>query len=125
MPSPTPYWGSRPGGPRAQLTHVLEHEVDVAVAVGADDVQQPDDVRVMAELLQEQDLAERALRVGRIPERVEYLLQRHHIAGASVDRLPDNAVRLRTVSAARQISYSIRCHGKLMTEIVNPLNSEL
>ena len=76
------------------LTHVLEHEVDVAIAVGANDVQKADDVRVVAELLQEQNLSERALSIGRVPERVEYLFQRHHVAGTSVDCLPNDAVRL-------------------------------
>eukprot|EP00964_Phaeocystis_antarctica_P095252 scaffold61765_cov60-Phaeocystis_antarctica.AAC.2 len=43
--------------------------------------------------LEEHDLAERALRVGRVLERVEYLLERHHLLRLLIHRPPYDAIR--------------------------------
>ena len=71
---------------------VVEGEVDVAVVLGLDDVLEPDDVLVAAELLEVHDLAERPLRVRRIAERVEALLQSDDVVAPLLHGLPDDAV---------------------------------
>ena len=76
------------------ITHVLEDEVDVLVVVGAVHIQQPDDVGMVAEVLQEHDLPEGPLRIRLIPESVEYLLDGHHTSGFLVHRLPYYSVSL-------------------------------
>ena len=42
------------------------------------DVEEPDDVGVVTELLEENNFPERPLGVRLVPERVEYLLDGHH-----------------------------------------------
>ena len=42
--------------------------------------------------LEEHDLAKRALRVGRVLKRVEYLLERHHLTGALILGAPHDAI---------------------------------
>jgi hypothetical protein len=52
------------------LTHVLEYEVNVFVVIGPMDVEQSDNVGVIAKMLQEHDFTECSLGVGLIPESV-------------------------------------------------------
>ena len=58
--------------------HELKHEVEVPVVLRPVDVEQLDDVGVVAELLEEDDLAEGALGVRLVAERVKDLLHRDH-----------------------------------------------
>lgn len=76
------------------LTHELKHQVDVFVVVGAQHVEEADDVGMRRELQQEHDLPEGSLRVRLVPEGVEDLFHRHHVTGPPVDGLPHDAVRL-------------------------------
>lgn len=78
----------------APLTHELEHQVDVLVVVRPQHVQEPDHVGMRGELQQEHDLPEGALRVRLVAEGVEDLLDGHHVPGATVYRLPHDAVSL-------------------------------
>ena len=73
--------------------HVLEDQVDVAVVVRLEHVGGRDDVLVPVHLLEELDLAERALRVGRILEGVKDLLERDDLFRPIVERAPHDAVR--------------------------------
>lgn len=61
----------------------------------------PNDVVVVVELLQEHDLPERALRVGRILKGVENFLYRHRLAGRAVDGAPDYPVSLNESGVGR------------------------
>jgi hypothetical protein len=78
----------------ARRTHKVENEVDVAVVVGLDHVEQPDDVGVAVQLLQIHHLAEGALRVRRVAERIKALFERHDLPRVLVNCLPDDPVRL-------------------------------
>jgi len=80
---------------RSASTLTVKHEVDVAVVLGAHDVEQAHDGVVARELLQVHDLAEGALRVRRVSERIEALLQRDDVLRAAVNGLPHDAVGLR------------------------------
>ena len=52
------------------LTHVFEYEVNVFVVIGPMDVEQSDNVWVIAKMLQEHDFTKSSLGVGLIPESV-------------------------------------------------------
>ena len=79
---------------QVEFTHVLEHEVDVLIVVGAVNIQQPDDVGMVAEVLQEHDLPEGPLRIRLVPESVEDLFDSHHTSALPVNRLPYYSVSL-------------------------------
>jgi hypothetical protein len=52
------------------LTHVFEYEVNVFVVIGPMDVEQSDNVWMIAKMLQEHDFTKSSLGVGLIPESV-------------------------------------------------------
>ena len=79
---------------QVEFTHVLEHEVDVLIVVGAVNIQQPDDVGMVTEVLQEHDLPEGPLRIRLVPESVEDLFDSHHTSALPVNRLPYYSVSL-------------------------------
>jgi hypothetical protein len=72
--------------------HVVEDHVDVLVVLGLDDVEQADDVFVAVKLLQEHDLSESSLRICRIVERVEHLLEGDLLSVLLVDGLSDDSI---------------------------------
>ena len=72
--------------------HCFEHEVDVLVVLRPDNILQPDDVLVVPQFLQEEDLAESALRVCRVLKGIEILLESDCVAIALVRGLPDDPV---------------------------------
>mmetsp|Transcript_33887 Transcript_33887/g.100659 ORF Transcript_33887/g.100659 Transcript_33887/m.100659 type:complete len:438 (+) Transcript_33887:197-1510(+) len=72
--------------------HEVADQIDVLVVVGLEHVQQPHNVLVTVQLLQEHDLPERALGIRRILEGVEALLERHDLACLLVDGLPHDAI---------------------------------
>ena len=72
--------------------HEVEHQVYVAVVLGADHILQADDILVPGKLLQEDDLAEGALGVGRILECVKVLLKGHDLLGLLINGLPHDTV---------------------------------
>lgn len=53
---------------RRRFTHIFENEVDVFVVISSMDVQQTDNVGVIAKVLQEHDFTESPLGVRLIPE---------------------------------------------------------
>ena len=71
--------------------HELEDEVEVLVVFCADDLVQLDDVGVV-EFLQQDDLAEGALRVGGMLEGIEDLLEGQRVSGLFISHFPDVAV---------------------------------
>jgi hypothetical protein len=70
--------------------HELEYQIDVPARDRRQDLVQLDDVRVL-DLLEHGDLAEGALGIGAVLERLEYLLQRQGLPPLTRD-LPDVAV---------------------------------
>lgn len=54
--------------------HVLKDQVDINVVTGAEDLLQPNNIRVF-ELLQKHDLAVDALSISRVGESIEIFLQ--------------------------------------------------
>ena len=72
--------------------HEVKDEVDVTVVLGADNVLQADDVFMAGELLQKDDLAEGALRVGCVLEGVEIFLKGNDLLGLLINGLPHNTV---------------------------------
>jgi hypothetical protein len=72
--------------------HEIEHQVDVAVIFGADDVLQANDVLVAGQLLQEDDLSEGALRISCVLESVKVFLKCNDLLRTLVNRLPHNTV---------------------------------
>mmetsp|Transcript_35640 Transcript_35640/g.57417 ORF Transcript_35640/g.57417 Transcript_35640/m.57417 type:complete len:443 (+) Transcript_35640:359-1687(+) len=72
--------------------HVVADEVNVLIIVGLEHIQQPYDVFVAVEFLQEHDLAESSLRIGGVLEGVEALLQGNNLASLFVDGFPDDTV---------------------------------
>ena len=72
--------------------HEVENEIDISVVFRPDDVLQSDDVLVADELLQEDDLTERPLRISRVLEGVEVLLESNNLFSALVNSFPDDAV---------------------------------
>ena len=73
--------------------HEVEDEVNVTIVFSADYVLKANNVLVTSQLLQEDDLAERALRVSSVLESVEVLLEGDNLFGALVDGLPHDTVR--------------------------------
>ena len=73
--------------------HKVEDEVNVTIVFSADYVLKANNVLVTSQLLQEDDLAERALRVSSVLESVEVLLEGDNLFGALVDGLPHDTVR--------------------------------
>lgn len=71
--------------------HELENQVEILVILGTDDLVQLYDVRVI-QLVQECDLPERALCIGRVLEGVEYLFEGQHLACALICHPPDVSV---------------------------------
>jgi len=60
---------------RVQISvHEIKHQVDITVVFGADHILQANDIFVARQFLQEDDLAEGALRVSRILKCVEVFL---------------------------------------------------
>ena len=83
-------------------THALKEEVDVLIVVGLHHVEEGDDVVMVRELLQEDDLAECALRVGGVLERAKDLLEGEDLLGLLVLDLPHNAVSLKVRRGAME-----------------------
>lgn len=73
--------------------HEVEDEVNVTIVFSADYVLKANNVLVTSQLLQEDDLAERALRISGVLESVEVLLEGDNLFGALVDGLPHDTVR--------------------------------
>jgi hypothetical protein len=71
--------------------HKLENQIDVFVVLGPDHRVEFDYVGVV-HLVQQRDLAEGALGVSRMLERIEYLFEGNDCLGLSVDGLPDVSV---------------------------------
>ena len=65
--------------------------------------------------LEEHDLAERALSVGRVLECVEYLLERHHLARLLIHRPPHDAI-----SALAQLLYYLVLPQHVPVDLVRP-----
>ena len=72
--------------------HVFKDEVHVLVVGRFDHVQETDDVLVGRHLLQKHDLAEGALGVRGVLERVEDLLQGDGLSALAINRFPDDTV---------------------------------
>ena len=72
--------------------HALKDKVEVAVVVGLEHAEERDNVLVALHLLQEHDLAERALRVCRVLECIKDLLQCNRLAAPPVDGTPHDTV---------------------------------
>ena len=89
--------------------HEVEDEVDIPIVFCADYVLQANNVLVASQLLQEDDLAERALRVSRVLESVEVLLEGDDFLGALVDGLPHDTVRSLTYRQTSTTSPQV-CH---------------
>ena len=73
--------------------HVVKDHVQIAVIVRLEHMQQPDNILVRMQHAANLHLAVRALRVRRVLEGVEALLQSHLLLGLAVCGLPDDAVR--------------------------------
>ena len=73
--------------------HEVEDEVNVTIVFSADYVLKANNVLVTSQLLQEDDLAERALRVSGVLESVEVLFKGDNLFSALVDGLPHDTVR--------------------------------
>ena len=73
--------------------HEVEDEVNVTIVFSADYVLKANNVLVTSQLLQEDDLAERALRVSGVLESVEVLFKGDNLFGALVDGFPHDTVR--------------------------------
>ena len=80
-------------------------ETDLHAAIRAN-ILQLHDILVLAHLLEEDDLPVRPLRVGRVLEGVEDLLQRHHLLRLLVHRFPHYAVRACDEARRRQHARS-------------------
>jgi len=89
------YVDCRKGGGR-KLTHELKDEIDIFVVLSAYNIVQSNDVWMISKLLQEHDLSERPLGICLVTESIEDLLQCDNLARFLIDRLPNNAVRLRS-----------------------------
>ena len=89
--------------------HKVKHQVDVAVVFRAHHVLEPDNILVARKLLQENDLAEGALGVRGILERIEVLFQRHDLLGALINCLPYDTVRSLSYRLG-QISNSVKTY---------------
>ena len=76
------------------ITHVLEDEIDVLIVVSAVYIQQPDDVWMIAEVLEEHNLPEGALGIRLIAEGVEDFLDSHHTSALPVHRFPHYPISL-------------------------------
>jgi len=72
--------------------HKVKHQVDVTVVFSSHHVLQTNDVFMPRQLLQEDNLAEGALRISRILKGVEVLFEGNDLLGALVNCFPDNAV---------------------------------
>jgi len=72
--------------------HVLEHEVDIAVVLGLHNIQQLEDVLMIAELLKEHDLTEGSLCIGGVLEGIKDLLHSDDFASLYRHSLPHNTV---------------------------------
>lgn len=59
--------------------HEIEDHVEILIVLGLDDVEQPHDVLMAIQFLQEHDLPESTLGVSGVMERIEHLLQRNHL----------------------------------------------
>ena len=110
--------------------HVLEDEIDVPVVLRLQHVQKPNDVFVVVHLLQEHDLAERALRRGnerrRRRKRQEATRGRHREPSANASRgvpaRPSRSeTRRRSSSARRCPAFSYR---RLSRRCRTPARSE-
>ena len=65
--------------------------------------------------LEEHDLSERALRVGRVLKRVEYLLERYHLARLLIHRPPHDAI-----GALAQLLYDFVLPQHVPVDLVRP-----
>lgn len=74
--------------------HEFKYQVNIAVVVRFEHIEQFHNVLMAGKLLQEDDFSERALRICRILERIEYFFHRHHLLGLLIQCFPDNAIRL-------------------------------
>ena len=54
----------------AILTHVLKNEIDVTVIVSSVHIEKPNNVWMIAEMLEKDDFSERALRIGLVAKGV-------------------------------------------------------
>mmetsp|Transcript_69371 Transcript_69371/g.187542 ORF Transcript_69371/g.187542 Transcript_69371/m.187542 type:complete len:334 (-) Transcript_69371:17-1018(-) len=99
--------------------HVVADEVDVQIIVRLQHVEEPDDVLVPVQLLQEHNLPESPLRVRGILEGVEALLQGHHLVGLLVDRLPND-----TVGPATQLLHDLVLLEDVLVDLLAHLSGE-
>ena len=124
-----------PDGRVQVCLHVLEDKVEILIVVGFDDAVQFDNVFVV-HLEQVDDLAVGALRVRRILEGVEDLLERDLLLGLLLQRLPHNAVRplpqlLLHLEPARHVLIDVVAHssscrrGQAPSRLANPISSVL
>ncbi len=72
--------------------HVIKNEIDVPVVLRPDHIQKPYNVLMAVQLLQENNLPERALGIRCVLESVEVFLECHDLLRFFVDGLPDDAV---------------------------------
>lgn len=74
---------------------MVKREVNISPVFSLHHMLESDQVVMSCESLQVHDLPERALSIGGVPEGIEALFQRQHLAGALLDGLPDDAICLR------------------------------
>lgn len=72
--------------------HEVKDQVNISVILRADYIEQSNNVLVAIEFLKKHDFSKGALGICGVLERVERLLDSHHLSRLFVDSLPDNAV---------------------------------
>ena len=92
--------------------HVFKGEVNVAVIVGLEHVAQLHDVLVPPHLLQEYDFPKRPLRIRRVLEGIEDLLQSDYLPGFFVTGLPHDAI-----GPLPQFLYQVVLFGDVLVDL--------
>lgn len=98
-------------------THVLKNKVDVLVVISLHNLQEMDDVVVLAQLLQKDNLTIGTLRIGCVLKGVKDLFQSNSGLCLLVNRLPHDAVGLiQSAQAAKgTLTYSF---AELLDDLV-------
>lgn len=89
-------------------THVVKHEIDIAVVLSTNNVKKTNHVLVAGKLLQIHDLTKGALRIGGVTKGIETFFERHHLPRPLVCRLPYNAVRLHDLHTANSTTVMLQ-----------------
>lgn len=81
---------------------MIEGQIDISPIFGLHYVLKSYQVVVSCQSLQVHDLPESALRIGGISKGVKALLEGQHLASSFLNRLPDDAVRLRATNQTKK-----------------------